>query len=93
MLFLLWTLAPTAQQPCRCCSFAMVLLDELGCELDTQFTFRRCWYPLQRAKVVITATGVWRGPKTLGLKTIVDDALTITAKGGHTVGFEFQGVS
>lgn len=36
-----------------------------------------------RVKVVITATGVWRGPKTMGLKTIVDDALKLVEKGGH----------
>jgi len=35
--------------------------------------------------VVITATGVWRGPKTMGLKSIVDDALKLTEKGGHKV--------
>lgn len=40
---------------------------------------------LCRAKVVITATGVWRGPKTMGLKSIVDDALKLTEKGGHKV--------
>jgi hypothetical protein len=33
--------------------------------------------------VVITATGVWRGAKTMGLKKIVDDALKLTEKGGH----------
>lgn len=38
-----------------------------------------------KAKVVITATGVWRGPKTLNLKAIVDDAFSISAKDGHKV--------
>jgi acetyl-CoA synthetase len=38
-----------------------------------------------KAKVVITATGVWRGAKTMGLKKIVDDALKLTEKGGHKV--------
>lgn len=35
--------------------------------------------------MVITATGVWRGPKTLNLKAIVDDALNLSGKDGHKV--------
>lgn len=35
--------------------------------------------------MVITATGVWRGPKTMGLKSIVDDALVLCDKAGHKV--------
>ena len=40
---------------------------------------------LRRAKVVITATGVWRGPRTMALKSIVDKALAISKQGGHQV--------
>mmetsp|Transcript_3580 Transcript_3580/g.10404 ORF Transcript_3580/g.10404 Transcript_3580/m.10404 type:complete len:633 (-) Transcript_3580:1161-3059(-) len=38
-----------------------------------------------KAKVVITATGVWRGPKAMALKTIVNKALDISKQGGHQV--------
>lgn len=33
--------------------------------------------------MVITATGVWRGPKAMALKTIVNKALDISKQGGH----------
>lgn len=35
--------------------------------------------------MVITSSGVWRGPKTLVLKTIVDDALQLATDSGHKV--------
>ena len=38
-----------------------------------------------RSKLVITASGVWRGPKTLVLKGIVDGGITLSEKAGHKV--------
>lgn len=38
-----------------------------------------------KAKVLITADGVWRGEKLLLLKTICDDALDKVKKQGHQV--------
>ena len=43
---------------------------------------------VRRSKVVITASGVWRGPKTLVLKTIVDDGIKLSEKAGHKVRFD-----
>lgn len=42
--------------------------------------------------MVITATGVWRGPKSMGLKAIVDDALKLVEKGGHKVHLLMMGL-
>ncbi len=39
-----------------------------------------------RAKVLLTASGVMRGPKHIELKKIADKALDLCAKAGHTVG-------
>lgn len=44
-----------------------------------------CMWAVCRAKVVVTATGVWRGPRTMPLKSIVDKALAISKQGGHQV--------
>ncbi|GAQ82983.1 AMP-dependent synthetase and ligase family protein [Klebsormidium nitens] len=38
-----------------------------------------------RSRVLLTATGVLRGTKLVGLKQIVDEACERSAKGGHTV--------
>ena len=34
---------------------------------------------------MITSSGVWRGTKTLVLKTIVDDGIKLAEKSGHKV--------
>ncbi len=38
-----------------------------------------------KAKVLLTASGVLRGPKVIELKKIADKALELSAKAGHTV--------
>ncbi len=55
-------------------------VDAASAQIYRSLTFAR------RAKVVITATGVWRGAKTMALKAIVDEALALSKQGGHSVG-------
>lgn len=38
-----------------------------------------------KAKVLLTASGVLRGPKVIELKKIADKALELSAQAGHTV--------
>ncbi len=40
---------------------------------------------IRRSTLVITSSGVWRGTKTLVLKSIVDDGIKLAEKNGHKV--------